>query len=428
MLLYHEEPIVALCTPQGKGALALMRFVGIDVYKHLEPLVILRNEKKLSTIKSHTIHHISLKNPVTGKVIDDCMLFAMRGPKTFTGQDTIELTLHNNPCIISAVYGAARDQGIRKADPGEFSKRALLSDKIDILQAEAIHELITATNENIVDAALQQLHGSLSSYVLNIEEKLLHLLVLVEASFEFLDEEQRDLDFHIQIEDKIKNIIESIATTLSKNSEQQRFKDGIRIALIGSVNAGKSTLFNALVGKDRAIVSAQAGTTRDTIEASQYSNGFFRTYVDTAGLRRTDDAIEKEGIERSWKEAIAADIILLIIDGTSVLSHDESGIYKKLFDAYSDKILVVQTKSDIQSSINNNEYFLRSIKKYAVSASNQKALQKLFLALDVHVQELCSSSKTAYTLNERHSNHLYKVLQLCKQALQYGQSEFQAEM
>lgn len=428
MLSYYEEPIVALCTPEGKGALALMRFVGTDLYSRLDGLAVFHGKKSLMTLESHTVHHISLKHPVTGKIIDDCMLIAMRGPQTFTGQDTIELTLHNNPYIINAVYEAVREQGIRKANPGEFSQRALLNGKIDILQAEAIHELITATNENIVDAALQQLHGSLSSYVVKIEKKLLEILVFVEASFEFLDEEQRDLDFHSQIENDLQTLITSIADTLLKNSEQQRFKDGIRIALVGSVNAGKSTLFNTLVGKDRAIVSSQAGTTRDTIEASQYSDGFFRTYVDTAGLRRTDDSIEQEGIERSWKEAIAADLILLVVDSSRILCDDELAIYKKLFDAYADKSLLIFTKSDLTSNSEKNISFFENIEKHSISVSNQDALQELFFALDIRVQELCSSSKTAYTLNKRHTDHLHKVLQICKQALEYSKCNFQAEM
>jgi tRNA modification GTPase len=427
MISRDEEAIIALCTAHGSGALALMRIVGSDAYDKMAPLCRFVGRKNLKTLDSHTVHHFFLHDPETEQLLDEGMVIALRGPRTFTGQDTIEMTLHNNPCIIASVYDAAQRQGIRRAEPGEFSKRALLNDKIDILQAEAIHELINATNEKAVQASLGQLQGSLSSYVKNIEDDLMKALVLVEASFEFLDEEQRDLDFQARINQALVETKRSILEVLSKNSYQQRFKEGIRIALIGSVNAGKSTLFNALVGKNRAIVSPHAGTTRDTIEASLYQQGFFRNYVDTAGLRETNDLIEQEGIERSWQESQAADIILLVIDGSRLASDQEVFLYQELYKKYSQKIIIVWTKTDL-GSLQEQKKNITHDRMYAISYSEKESLDQLREGLDKVVASLTENAQSSYMLNERHMSHLQHIVQMSENALFFLHEGFQAEM
>ncbi len=427
MISRDEEAIIALCTARGSGALALMRIVGSDAFSKMAPLCRFIGKKNLETIDSHTVHHFFLQDPDTNQLFDEGMLIALRGPRTFTGQDTIEITLHNNPCIIASVYDVAQRQGIRRAEPGEFSKRAFLNGKIDILQAEAIHELINATNEQAVQASLSQLQGSLSFYVKTIEDDLMKSLVLVEASFEFLDEEQRDLDFQARINQALIETKQSILEVLSKNVYQQRFKEGIRIALIGAVNAGKSTLFNALVGKNRAIVSPHAGTTRDTIESSLYQQGFFRNYVDTAGLRETNDLIEQEGIERSWQESQAADIVLLVIDGSRLVSHQEAALYQRLYKKYSQKIIIVWTKIDLGFLQEQKNTFLHD-KMYTISYSEKESLDQLRTAIDAEIALLTASFSSSYMLNERHMSHLQHIVQMCEKSLHFLGEGFQAEM
>lgn len=425
MLFTHdEESISALCTPRGSGALALIRLVGGDVIERCAPMVMLKSSSKLHEVASHTIHYASFIHPVTKQSIDEGMVIVMRGPRTFTGQDTLELTLHNNQCIIEMILEAARSLGVRAALAGEFSKRAYLNNKIDVLQAEAINELINATNMATVSASLAQLKGSLSAHMAELESDLLAILALSEASFEFLDEEQRDLDFEAQVRERIIAIQTKIQTLQKQYAGQQRLRDGIKIALIGSVNAGKSTLFNALLGKDRAIVSEIAGTTRDTIEGSVVVDGSFRTYVDTAGLRKTGDVIEQQGIERSWHEAGSADVVLLVIDGSRTMTADEQDIYSNLVDAYRDKMLIVQTKSDQP----HQAKFAFDVPVYSVSAAQRSGINELKKAIDELVVELLAACKSSYAINARHHDLLSQIDQLCQSAVKNSETSLQYEM
>ena len=222
----------------------------------------------------------------------------MRSPKTFTGQDTVEITCHNNQFIIEEIINLAIANGARLAQQGEFTKRAVFNGKIDLVQAEAINELIHAQTQLALKQSLAQLTGSFSHCLASLEKELLKALALSEASFEFLDEE---MDFAPQIQALISSLQNTITGIKKTFNQQQQIRQGIRIAIIGSVNAGKSSLFNALLNQDRAIVSAIAGTTRDAIEAGVYTKGNYWTLVDTAGLRQTHDIIEQEGIKRSLK-------------------------------------------------------------------------------------------------------------------------------
>jgi tRNA modification GTPase len=428
MLAQDEKSIIALCTPQGAGALALVRLVGKDVFERAASFTFLSSKQSITQVPSHTVHHGFVRHPLTHQLIDEVMFIALRGPRTFTGQDTIEITLHNNPFLIAALFDAALEVGIVRAEAGDFSKRAFLNGKIDLLQAEAIHEVITAANESQVHAALLQLQGSFSSVVHEIENELLSLLVHVEASFEFLDEEQRDLDFQGKITLMLTSLIDNIDRILEKNQGQQRIKDGVRIALIGSVNAGKSTLFNGLVGKKRAIVSPHAGTTRDTIEASLYSAGFFRTYVDTAGIRKTDDVIEREGIERAEAEGQSADLLLLVVDGSMHLSSEQIEIYNRLLKKHAEKILIVCTKSDIKDFMIPEWLSDKKDVIFSVSTENHAAMQQLTKAVDAKIVAIVGDCKAAYLLNNRQAGHLQVVQTQCREALQAVQAGFQVEI
>lgn len=340
-----HDIIVAQCTPKGPGAIALLRLCGDGVFDMADFFSVLYCGKKLSEIESHSIAHGFLVDK-DKKKIDNVLFLIMKAPKTFTGQDTLEITCHNNQLIVECIIETAIFYGARLAQQGEFTKRSFLNNKIDLLKAEAIHELILAPSSKHVEAALSQLDGSLSLYIKDIEKKLYQILSFAQASFEFIEEE--NIQFRDAITNILQEIISKIAWIKKYYNQQNRIKDGIRVSIIGSVNAGKSSLFNALLQKKRALVSDIPGTTRDTVENSLQKNGTFLTLIDTAGIRKTDDILESQGINRSYQEAESADIILLVINRATILSEQEINIYDDLFSRYKNKIIVVYTKIDLE--------------------------------------------------------------------------------
>ncbi|MDP3889414.1 MAG: tRNA uridine-5-carboxymethylaminomethyl(34) synthesis GTPase MnmE, partial [bacterium] len=326
LLAPDQEAIIAQCTPRGSGAVALLRISGINAIEIVTRISKLTSNKTLSELPSHTIHYGFIVDN-SGMHIDQVLFLLMLAPKTFTGQDSVEITCHNNPFIVEQIISLAIEKGARLADPGEFTKRAVLNNKIDLIQAEALNELIHANTQMSLKQSLSQLEGSFSNWITTIEQELFKALALCQASFEFIDEE---ITFDDQIKQIINKTLETITSIKNTFDKQQYIRQGIRIAIIGSTNIGKSSLFNALLQQERAIVTNIAGTTRDVIEAGAYKNGNYWTLIDTAGLRKTNNTIEQEGIKRSFEQADLADIILLVFDGSCTLTKHEQIVYQQL--------------------------------------------------------------------------------------------------
>lgn len=396
MLLSHDEQIIiAQCTPRGSGAIALLRISGSGAVELVDIFARLASGKKLQELPSHTIHYGNIID-ATGASIDHVLFLLMRSPKTFTGHDTIEITCHNNQFIIETIISIAIMHGARLAQEGEFTKRSVLSGKIDLVQAEAINELIHAQTQMALKKSLEQLSGSFSAWLSVLEKDLVKALALSEASFEFLDEE---MEFAPQIQQYITHIQQAIANLKKTFSAQQQIRQGIRIALIGAVNAGKSSLFNALLNQQRAIVNAQAGTTRDSIEAGLYKNGNYWTLIDTAGLRQADDIIEQEGIQRSLQEVQKADIILLAYDSSRTQTEHERAVYQHIHDQYAHKIIVVHTKSDMSIMQPDNNAI-------AVSSKTKNNITALEQALEYKIATLFQTIESPFLLNQRQFNLL----------------------
>jgi tRNA modification GTPase len=398
MLAKDEEPIIAQCTPHGSGAIALLRISGINAVQVVDQFVRLSSKKSLACQVTHTIHHGFVCNS-GDEIIDEVLFFLMKAPRTFTGQDSIEISCHNNPYIIEAIINRALEHGIRLAQPGEFSKRAFLAGKIDLMQAESINELVHAASHYTLRKSLAQLRGSLSSCIQELEQKLVDVLSLSEASFEFLDEEQRDLDFDVLVWQQLRSIKKNLESLMSGFSQQQQLRDGVRIALVGAVNVGKSTLFNVFVGKDRAIVT-----------------------------RQTADTIEHQGIERSWQEAKKADVVLLVSDASQPMSQAICELYRQLYDVFDGKVIWVVNKIDqvddralaqlkalyeqVSSKVQGKSELLM------ISAQERHGLKQLESKIEEKIQEKFCNFDSPYLLNRRQYALLKKLDTKMEQIIQ----------
>ncbi|MFH1253909.1 MAG: tRNA uridine-5-carboxymethylaminomethyl(34) synthesis GTPase MnmE [bacterium] len=422
----EQQTIVALCTPQGSGALALIRLCGCNVFDIIESISKLACGKNVSQVDSHTIQFGFVIDPESSNPentdsigyskIDDVLFFLMRAPRTFTGQDTIEISCHNNPFIIEKIIQLACRYGARMARPGEFSRRAVLNEKLNLVQAEAINDLINAQNELALKKSMEQLHGTLSNFLLGLQADFVKLLGLVEACFEFIEEEQRDIDLNQSIKTHSLQILKKLNEVKVNFSQQKQIREGVKIALLGLVNTGKSTLFNALINQERAIVSQIEGTTRDTIESSIYNNGIFLTFIDTAGLRQTGDAIEIQGIERSLSQAQSADLILLVFDATQNLNLDQKIRYKEIIDLYLEKVIFVVNKID-QSDFEKADapaselrIFLKDYSNViAVSAKERSGMSALFQAVKDKIKEIFLMQQSSFLLNQRQARLIAEI-------------------
>lgn len=397
------DTIIAQCTPVGSGAIALLRLSGPDARSIIARCAQL-SHGTIDAVASHTIHHGFIKNS-ENTLLDEVLFFVMDAPRTFTGYNTIEITTHNNPFIIQSVIDRIIECGARLAYKGEFSRQAVENGKIDLLKAEAINELIHAHSQEALKRSLEQLQGSFSYWISELEKQLVMLLALCEASFEFLEEE---MDFSDDVRQLLENTLTTISKVLQGHEHQKIIKEGIRIALVGSVNAGKSSLFNTLLKKERAIVTPIAGTTRDTIEGSMYYDGLYWTFIDTAGLRQTQDIVEQYGIKKSYQEAQLADIVLLVCDGSRIMTEQESVIYNDLYTLYHAKTIKVVNKYD-------NGYIDHSFYKDALNIStiNNYNIELLEATLKTNIKKLIDQHTSPFLINNRHVT----LLKACQQQL-----------
>ena len=407
MELKDEQVIVAQATPQGAGAIAMLRISGDRAIEIIDSICQIPGSKKLIDQATHTIHYGWVID-THGQHVDQVLFLLMRGPKTFTGQDVVEITCHNNQFLVEQIIDIIIRAGARLADQGEFTRRAVLHGKVDLVQAEAINELIHAQTTQALKQSLRQLEGSFSSWIATIEKQLIAIIGLCEASFEFLDEE---ISFAPQIIARLDQVRADIAQVLKTFDKRQYVTQGVRIALVGSVNAGKSSLFNALINRKRAIVTDIAGTTRDTIEAGIYGNGAFITFVDTAGLRESDDVVEKIGIDRSFDEVASSDLILMVFDATADYHQQEIDVYQSIATQHASKIIFVQNKIDAGSNILP---FLQKQNVVAVSVLEHTNVDQLRMKIDEKIDALMQTGQSPCLLNKRQ----YSLLLLLEQELE----------
>jgi tRNA modification GTPase len=342
----QNPPIAAIATPIGEGGIAVIRISGKEAIEKVKTCF---KGKDLTGVDSHTVHFGKIIKK-DGRVIDEVLATVFRSPKSYTGEDTVEISCHGGVLVTQAVLETILEQGVRAAEPGEFTQRAFLNGKLDLDQAEAVADLIHAKSIKAVDAANQQLEGKLGKHIKQFRQQIIDATAMVELELDFIEE---DVEFanKEQLRKLLVEVNDEIGRLLDTYETGRLVKDGVKTVFIGRPNAGKSTLLNTLVGSDRAIVTEIAGTTRDTIDADWSYEGLLFKLIDTAGLRDTVDVIEAEGVKRSQRAFEQADLVVYLKDLSLPLDAEEreeiAGFQKR---AAQTPFLLIGTKLDLNQS------------------------------------------------------------------------------
>jgi tRNA modification GTPase len=401
-----RAPIAAIATPPGEGGIAVIRASGKGV---IELVGTIFRGKILAKQASHTAHFGKIER--NGEVVDEVVATVFRGPKSFTGEDTVEISCHGGVLVTHSVLETVLSVGIRMAEPGEFTMRAFLNGKMELSQAEAVADMIHAKSRRALQAAQQQLDGALGEFVARFRQAIIDATAMLELELDFIEEDVEFADrsglmkLLVDLDSQINGLLETYETG-------RLLRDGVRTVLVGRPNAGKSTLLNTITGKDRAIVSAIAGTTRDTIDADWTYGGIYFKLIDTAGLRITDDVIEAEGVKRSEKAIVEADVVMVLSDMTT--DHGRTQAYEQLKQAHPEKpILHIGNKVDMASS--DEDLSAYDVVISAASGQGVDKLKQLLLdkALGRHDADAGSLVITA----TRHRDALQKARNFVQSAI-----------
>ena len=403
--MINQETIIALATPNGLGAISVIRISGEKAIKTTEKLFKGKNNKILSKQKSHTVHlgHL-LKN---GHELDEVLITLFKGPHSYTGEDTVEISCHGSTYIQKEIIDLFIDQGIRVANPGEFTLRAFINGKMDLNQAEAVADLIASENEGSHKLAMQQMKSGFSNDLKKLRSELLHFSSMIELELDF---SQEDVEFAERDEfKKLTNKIRSELKILIDSFQSGNvLKNGISVAIAGKPNAGKSSLLNTLLNEDKAIVSEIPGTTRDSIEDSLVIDGINFRFTDTAGLRETKDIIESKGIERTKEKIKKAKILLYLFDVNDT-NIDEIKSKTDSFKRKDLSILLVRNKIDLKIENKNLLNDLKNSELIEISATDSDSVSKLKNRL-VDEVDILNPYTDVIISNSRHCEALIKAL------------------
>lgn len=407
-----NETICAISTAPGTGGIAIVRVSGADALAICDRVFRPHEEgKRLASRKGYTLTYGTVVDD-SGEMVDEVVAAVFRAPRSFTGEDTVEFTCHGSIYIQQTILRLLIAQGCRMAGPGEFTQRSFLNGKMDLSQAEAVADLIASTSAGQHRLAMNQMRGGFSQELKALREQLLHLTSLMELELDFADHEELEFADRKELEEIASRIERTISRLAQSFKAGNAIKNGIPVAIIGETNAGKSTLLNALLNEEKAIVSDIHGTTRDVIEDTVNIQGVLFRFIDTAGIRETRDTIEALGIERSFRAIERADIVLWLVDQTEADKQIAALSGKVLPLCEGKQLILVLNKSDLNASkpsIVNRQLSINKV--LSISAKHKEGIDQLqsLLVEAAHLPALSSSD--VIVTNLRHYEALSRALE-----------------
>ncbi|MFT8363833.1 MAG: tRNA uridine-5-carboxymethylaminomethyl(34) synthesis GTPase MnmE [Sporolactobacillus sp.] len=420
------DTIAAIATPIGEGAISIIRLSGPEAIASADRLF--KGSVPLAEAASHTIHYGKIIDPSSGEIIEEAMASVMRQPKTFTREDIVEINCHGGLLSVNRVLEKVLQQEVRLAEPGEFTKRAFLNGRIDLSQAEAVMDLIRAKSDQALRAALGQMDGFLSQKVRDLREQLLSMLAAVEVNIDYPEYDDAEVMTNQLICQKAAAVLSQLKQLLATAKQGRILRDGLATAIIGRPNVGKSSLLNRLTHQNKAIVTDIPGTTRDVIEEYVTLNGIPLRLIDTAGIRETEDVVEKIGVSRSRAALQSADLVLLLLNGNDALQ-DEDRQLLALIDQRPAIILVNKvdlpqklTRSNLQALAGKHPIIQMSLLNETGLRQLEQTIHRLFFNAEI------SKNEAQYVTNPRHIAILQKASQALEEAVTASKSGLPVDM
>lgn len=404
------DTIAAISTPPGEGAISIVRLSGDEALK-IADSVYQSGTKCLTEVPSHTIHYGHIVDPKAEKLVDEVMVSVMKAPKTFTREDVVEINCHGGIVVVNQILQLLLRQGARLAEPGEFTKRAFLNGRVDLSQAEAVMDLIRAKTDKAMNLALNQLDGNLSTLIRSLRQDILETLAQVEVNIDYPEyDDVEELTTKLLLE-KATHVQGQIRQLLLTAQQGKILREGLSTAIIGRPNVGKSSLLNYLLDEEKAIVTDIEGTTRDVIEEYVNVRGVPLKLIDTAGIRDTEDVVEKIGVERSKKALADADLILLVLNQSEALTKEDRELLALTQDS---KRIILLNKTDLPAQIQTDELkeLAAGSALFAVSVLQKDGLDQLEQAIaDLFFAGSTGEKDASYVSNTRHIALLEKAEQ-----------------
>ena len=407
----NNHTIAAISTAMAESGIGIVRMSGEEAFAIADKIYKNRKGKRLSDQKTHTIHYGFIEEE--GKVIDEVLVMLMRGPHTFTGEDTVEIDCHGGVYVVKKILEACIRNGARPAQPGEFTKRAFLNGKMDLSQAEAVIDVIQSQNDYALKSSLKQLRGSVKEKISDLRNKIIYHTAFIESALD--DPEHISIDGYGNVLKKeTKEIIEEIETLLKTADDGRIIREGINTVILGKPNAGKSSLLNVLLGEERAIVTEIAGTTRDILQETINLQGISLNIIDTAGIRNTDDKVEKIGVDKAKDYAKEADLIIYVVDSSNDLDENDYEIMKFI---QGKKSILLLNKSDLERKVTKEEikkickeYNIENIPVIEISAKEEKGIDRLEeIVKEMFYHGEISFNNEIYITNIRHKTALERA-------------------
>ncbi len=423
------DTIAAIATAMTNSGIGIVRISGEDAFAVIDRIYRSKyGDKILSQMPSHTIHYGYICDE--DKVIDEVMVAVMKAPNSYTTEDTVEIDCHGGILVMRRILETVIKYGARPAEPGEFTKRAFLNGRIDLSQAESVIDIINAKNDFALESSIHQLRGSIKEKIRNIRGSIIHEIAFIESALDDPEHVIIDDGYGTWLNDIILEIIAQIEDILTVSENGELLKEGIRTVIVGKPNAGKSSLMNVLVGKERAIVTNVPGTTRDALEEQVNLEGITLNIVDTAGIRKTEDMVEKIGVEKTKEYAKQADLIIYVVDASVDLDKDDQDILEILKDH---KVIVLLNKSDLSQKISEENFRDKiyenslSLQIISFSAKEETGIKELKEVIqEMFFSGQISSNDEIYITNARQKTALQSALKsmlLVKNSIESGMPE-----